>query len=174
MYLLYNNSYIVHEYDLEAISMNSNQLTNAFTDIYFKTTKGMANLLQSATAEFHVSFEQYQILRDIAHQRASNLTELVQLRGVTKPAIARQLRTLRSLEYINQTTASADHRRHVLSLTRAGAAVEKQIESALDGSFDHLVAAIGEDEVQTLTTILEHINDNLLQPTRPHNDTASS
>lgn len=151
--------------------MNSNQLSNAFTDIYFKTTKGMANLLQTATAEFHVSFEQYQILRDIAHNRASNLTELVQLRGVTKPAIARQLRTLRSLEYINQTTATADHRRHVLSLTSSGAQVEKQIETALNSSFDQLIGAIGEGEVQTLTTILEHINKEVLEPTRGGNNT---
>lgn len=151
--------------------MNSNQLSNAFTDIYFKTTKGMANLLQNATAEFHVSFEQYQILRDIAHKRASNLTELVQLRGVTKPAIARQLRTLRSLEYINQTTATADHRRHVLSLTTNGVRVEKQIETALNRSFDELIGAIGEGEVQTLTTILEHINNDVLQPMRDGNNT---
>lgn len=146
--------------------MNSNQLANAFTDIYFKTTKGMSSLLQTETAEFHVSFEQYQILRDIAHERASNLTELVQLRGVTKPAIARQLRTLRSLDYINQTTAVTDHRRHVLSLTSTGRQVERQIEATLTTAFEQLSATIGTDELHTLITILDHIDDEVLQPTR--------
>lgn len=146
--------------------MNNSELINSFTDIYFKTMKGMTTLLQTATTDFQVSFEQYQIMRDIAQNKATNLTELVAQRGVTKPAIARQLRALRSLGYLTQDIATDDRRKHILHLTDQGANVETQIEQALQASLSRLVEQIGRDNLHELIRILERLDERVLTVSR--------
>lgn len=146
--------------------MDSEKFSTAFTDVYLKTTKSLTALLQAATTEYHTSFEQYQILHDIAHKRATNLTDLVRLRGVTKPAIARQLRTLRNLGYITQTTSTADRRRHLLSLTDKGKRVEKAVAEQMTDSFEKLLLQVGEDDLSSLVSILDKIDTTVLEPLR--------
>ncbi|WP_155287053.1 MarR family winged helix-turn-helix transcriptional regulator [Lacticaseibacillus zhaodongensis] len=146
--------------------MEDKELMSSFTDVYFKTMKDMTTILQAATAPYKVSFEQYQIMRDVAHKNATSLTELVKLRGVTKPAIARQLRTLRSLNYMRQKVADEDRRRHVLSLTRSGQQVEKQIETNMDGRLSTLLLALGPDDIQTLKQLLTQLDVKVLEPVR--------
>lgn len=146
--------------------MNNSELTNVFTDIYFKTMKSMTTLLQAATTEFKVSFEQYQIMRDIAHRQATSLTDLVARRGVTKPAIARQLRILRTEGYVSQDISPDDRRKHILRLTEKGASVEHHVETHLHASFDNLITKAGRDNLTELTRILKYMDEKVLTPQR--------
>lgn len=143
--------------------METNELMNAFIDVYFKTMKDLNLTLQASMATYQVSFEQYQILRDIATNRVSNLTDIVRLRGVTKPAIARQLRTLRNLDYISQTTAENDRRRHILKLTTVGARIEREITATVSEFFEQFVDAVGADKVETLRQLLATIDADYLE-----------
>ncbi|KRM55904.1 MarR family winged helix-turn-helix transcriptional regulator [Lacticaseibacillus sharpeae] len=144
--------------------METNKLMTEFIDVYFKTMKDLNLTLQASMAQYQVSFEQYQILRDIANERVSNLTDIVRLRGVTKPAIARQLRTLRNLDYISQTTAEADRRRHVLKLTPAGKTTEREITQTVNAKFNRFVETIGPDKVDELRALLATIDQDYLEP----------
>ncbi|WP_127848467.1 MarR family winged helix-turn-helix transcriptional regulator [Lacticaseibacillus hulanensis] len=146
--------------------METNELMNAFIDVYFKTMKDLNLTLQASMATYQVSFEQYQILRDIATNRVSNLTDIVRLRGVTKPAIARQLRTLRNLDYISQTTAENDRRRHILKLTTVGARIEREITATVSEFFEQFVDAVGADKVETLRQLLATIDADYLEPAK--------
>ncbi len=142
--------------------METNQLMTMFIDTYSKTLKDLNLVLQSSMATYQVSFEQYQILRDIANERVTNLTDIVRLRGVTKPAIARQLRTLRDLDYVTQKTATHDRRQHVLNLTAAGRQVEHDITDDVNQLFDQFVAAVGIDKVTELRDLLDLVDTNYL------------
>lgn len=146
--------------------MEEKELMRTFTDVYFKTMKDMTTILQTATAPFNMSFEQYQIMRDVAHKRADSLTELVKLRGVTKPAIARQLRALRSLNYVRQKVSDSDRRRHVLSLTRKGKQVEQEVEDNMEDRLSTVMLALGSDDIQTLQALLNKLDEKVLQPVK--------
>lgn len=82
--------------------MNTDQAMTAFIDSYFHAVKGFTAALQAAVSPYKISFEQYQIMRDIATGRIETLTDIVKLRGVTKPAIARQIGSLLRLGYVQQ------------------------------------------------------------------------
>lgn len=146
--------------------MEKNQLMTTFIDDYYKTMKDLNFNFQASMAKYQVSFEQYQILRDLANHRAGNLTDIVRLRGVTKPAIARQLRALRNLDYISQTTSTTDRRRNVLKLTATGAKIERDISATVSAEFGRLTAAVGTDKIHELQQLLAFIDTNYLQPAR--------
>jgi DNA-binding MarR family transcriptional regulator len=146
--------------------MDTNKLMTAFVDVYFKTMKDLNLNLQASMSAYQVSFEQYQILRDIATGRVSNLTEIVRLRGVTKPAIARQLRTLRNLNYITQETAESDRRRHVLKLTPLGEQTEVKITATVTEQFNQFVQAVGADKVEQLRQLLATVDAAYLEPVK--------
>nr|WP_225354288.1 helix-turn-helix domain-containing protein [Lacticaseibacillus saniviri] len=68
-------------------------------------------------SEYQLSFEQYQILYDVANADKITLMDIVNRRGVTKPAIARQIKILRSYGFLRQEIDESDRRRHFLYLT---------------------------------------------------------
>ncbi|WP_056969157.1 MarR family winged helix-turn-helix transcriptional regulator [Lacticaseibacillus thailandensis] len=138
--------------------MNTDQAMTAFIDSYFHAVKGFTAALQAAVSPYKISFEQYQIMRDIATGRIETLTDIVKLRGVTKPAIARQIGSLLRLGYVQQKTAQADHRRRLLALTHTGANVEQTITTSARRRFQAITRHMGATPLAELTTLLGQLN----------------
>lgn len=143
--------------------MERSALLNGFIDVYFGSLKNIETLVSRPMAEFRLSFEQYQILHDLAHTEVTSMTEIVRRRGVTKPAIARQLGVLRDLGYISQKVAANDHRRHVLALTPAGRRAERMAEEAAEKEFDRWIDVLGKDKLTALLGMLEEASTKLFQ-----------
>ena len=106
--------------------MEEQRLRREFINIYFTTIKHIETEISKPLTQFRLSFEQYQILNDLATHEVATLTDIVAKRQVTKPAIARQLRVLRDLGYVTQASDNGDHRRRLLQLTPLGKRVEAQ------------------------------------------------
>lgn len=145
--------------------MNTDQAMSAFIDSYFRAVKGFTAALQAAVSPYQISFEQYQIMRDIAMERVQTLTDIVKLRGVTKPAIARQISSLLRLGYVEQNTANEDHRRRLLHLTTTGADVERIITANARERFQIITQHMGDGELAQLTELLAQLNAALETPT---------
>ncbi|WP_262316327.1 MarR family winged helix-turn-helix transcriptional regulator [Lacticaseibacillus parakribbianus] len=141
--------------------MDKDSLLAGFIDVYFGSIKNVETLISRPVAEYRLSFEQYQIMHDLAHNQVTSLTEIVQRRGVTKPAIARQLSVLRELGYVTQKVAPDDHRRHILALTPSGRRTEKEAEAASIAEFDRWVAVLGEEKLEALLRMLEEASAKL-------------
>lgn len=141
--------------------MAADSLLPAFIDVYFSTIKNIDSVISRPMSEYRLSFEQYQILYDIAHTETLSLTDIVKKRGVTKPAIARQLRVLRDLGYVSQKIAGDDRRRHILALTPLGKRVEQQAGEAARSAFDDWVDRLGEDKMKALLSLLKEVGDKI-------------
>lgn len=141
--------------------MAADSLLPAFIDVYFSTIKNIDSVISRPMSEYRLSFEQYQILYDIAHTETLSLTDIVKKRGVTKPAIARQLRVLRDLGYVSQKIAGDDRRRHILALTPLGKRVEQQAGEAARAAFDDWVGRLGEDKMKALLSLLKEVGDKI-------------
>ncbi|WP_125703924.1 MarR family winged helix-turn-helix transcriptional regulator [Lacticaseibacillus daqingensis] len=141
--------------------MDKESLLTGFIDVYFGSIKHVESLISRPVAEFRLSFEQYQILHDIANQNVTSLTEIVARRNVTKPAIARQLGMLRSLGYVTQKVAADDHRRHVLALTPAGRRAEEAARTAAQAELDRWVMVLGQEKLEAMLGMLEEASRKL-------------
>lgn len=141
--------------------MNESELLPAFINVYFSTVKNIDTMISKPLAQFRLSFEQYQIMYDIAHSPEISLTDIVKKRGVTKPAIARQLRVLRDLGYVSQKLAPDDHRRHILTLTPLGKQIEKKADAATKTEFQRWVATLGTQKMETLLDLFNEIGEKL-------------
>ncbi|WP_203663093.1 MarR family winged helix-turn-helix transcriptional regulator [Lacticaseibacillus sp. 53-4] len=147
--------------------MNEKALRAGFIDIYFSLIKHVEADLSRPLEDFKLSFEQYQIMTDLASNEATTLTDIVKRRKVTKPAIARQLRVLRDLGYVSQTTAKDDRRRRLLQLTPLGKRVEAEAIKASNAAFDQWVQILGKDKLLALLNMLQDAEDQLHQAQTP-------
>lgn len=150
--------------------MTDESLLQAYVDAYFSTFKSINELISAPMAKYHLSFEQFRILSDIAHDPDISLTAIVAKRGVTKPAVARQLRVLRNLNYVTQTKFAADRRRNTLRLTPLGKQVEAEITKTATDRFDQWVTALGEDKAKQFVDMLNEIGEKLIHPQQTSED----
>jgi len=144
--------------------MTNETLLAAFIETYFSTMKNINDLISRPMAAYKLSFEQYQILHDIAQSDEISLTDIVKKRRVTKPAIARQLRVLRDLNYIHQEQSQQDRRRFLLHLTPSGVRVEQAVTHAAAEQFNHWVNILGTDKAEQLLALLNEVGAKLMQP----------
>lgn len=144
--------------------MTDKPLLEAYVDAYFSTFKNINELISEPMAAYHLSFEQYRILSDIANDPEISLTAIVNKRGVTKPAVARQLRVLRNLNYVTQSKFKADRRRNMLQLTPLGKQVEAAITKNANEQFNEWVAALGERKAKQFVKLLNEIGSKVIRP----------
>ena len=144
--------------------MTDESLLQAYVDAYFSTFKSINELISAPMAKYHLSFEQFRILSDIAHDPDISLTAIVAKRGVTKPAVAR------NLNYVTQTKFAADRRRNTLRLTPLGKQVEAEITKTATDRFDQWVTALGEDKAKQFVDLLNEIGEKLIHPQQTSED----
>lgn len=141
--------------------MDERALRAGFIEIYFTLIKQVEADLSRPLEKFKLSFEQYQIMTDLASNEATSLTAIVSRRHVTKPAIARQLRVLRDLGYVSQVAGKNDRRRRILMLTPLGKRVEAEATKASYAAFDKWVGMLGKDKLMALLSMLQDAADHL-------------
>ncbi|MDE3281777.1 MarR family winged helix-turn-helix transcriptional regulator [Lacticaseibacillus parahuelsenbergensis] len=144
--------------------MTDKPLLEAYVDAYFSTFKNINELISEPMAQYHLSFEQYRILSDIANDPTISLTAIVAKRGVTKPAVARQIRVLRNLNYVTQSKFEADRRRNTLQLTPLGKRVEAAITKEASERFNEWVNALGVRKAKQFVKLLNEIGAKVIQP----------
>ena len=137
--------------------MTDESLLQAYVDAYFSTFKSINELISAPMAKYHLSFEQFRILSDIAHDPDISLTAIVAKRGVTKPDVT-------------QTKFAADRRRNTLRLTPLGKQVEAEITKTATDRFDQWVTALGEDKAKQFVDLLNEIGEKLIHPQQTSED----
>jgi len=142
--------------------MSNDALLSAFVETYFTTIKNFNDLISAPMAKYKLSFEQYQILHDVAENEAISLTDIVNKRHVTKPAIARQIRVLRDLDYLHQEQSNLDRRRFLLHLTPLGVRVEHQVTEAARMQFNRWLTVLGHDKAEQLLSLLNEVGEKLI------------
>ena len=77
-------------------------LLDAFIDVYMSSLKYLDEFVSEPAKEFHLSFEQYLILREITRNHDVTLMDIASKRQVTRSAISRQIKVLLKQGYLRQ------------------------------------------------------------------------
>ncbi|MFD1484579.1 MarR family winged helix-turn-helix transcriptional regulator [Lacticaseibacillus baoqingensis] len=134
--------------------MHDQTLFATFNFVYGHTLKNFDHLFIHTLAQYHLSFDQYQILHELAIGPRRNVTSLSLARSVTKPAVSRQIRVLCNLQYITRHPDARDHRRQSLELLPLGAQVEHDATLAIHREFHRWQQTLGTAKLQELLVLL--------------------
>ncbi|AMV60857.1 Transcriptional regulator, MarR family [Pediococcus damnosus] len=141
---------------------NNEELFEGSVEIYMSTLKFLEQVLSEPTKQYHISFEQFLILRNVRYHDDVTQMGIAEQRKVTRSAIARQIKSLLQLEYISQTPEPKDQRKLYLRLTDRGAEVEDQIDQEVHKVFEGWVAKMGEDKVTELLKLLQEFGSKIM------------
>lgn len=122
---------------------SDDQLLSDAIDAYMIGLKGLEHFISEPTQEYHLSFEQFLILRDIVDHPGIKLMHLAAQKGVSRSAVSRQLKILLTAKYVEQRPDPNDRRAQALSATPAGQHAARQIKSAMLVRFTHWLDLYG-------------------------------
>ncbi|MGX6428254.1 MarR family winged helix-turn-helix transcriptional regulator [Levilactobacillus yonginensis] len=131
-------------------------LLDAFIDVYMNSLKYLDEFVSEPAKEFHLSFEQYLILRDVTRNEHVTLMDIASKRQVTRSAISRQIKVLLKQGYLQQRPDENDRRRLYLLTTPEGAKAERVIRQRINKRFQGWVDVYGNDRARQ---ILQFIQD---------------
>ncbi|WCJ46547.1 MarR family transcriptional regulator [Levilactobacillus brevis] len=77
-------------------------LLDAFIDVYMSSLKYLDEFISEPAQAFHLSFEQYLILREITQNDQVTLMDIASKRQVTRSAISRQIKVLLKAGYLQR------------------------------------------------------------------------
>ena len=147
--------------------MTNSDLMTEFIHVYMSSLKHLEKLISQPTSQFGLSFEQWLIMTAVVKNNQNQpltLTRIAAERGVTKGAIARQLKPLFEQGYLNQVKDDQDHRRILLNLTSEGQRVESIITQRVNSRFDGWLETYGLAEGKTLLNTLRRLDTLIVQP----------
>lgn len=131
-------------------------LLNAFIDVYMSSLKYLDEFISEPAQAFHLSFEQYLILREITQNDQVTLMDIASKRQVTRSAISRQIKVLLKAGYLQQQPDENDRRRLYLLVTPTGAKAERAIRQRINQRFQGWLDVYGD---QRAREILDFIRD---------------
>ncbi|MFC6274882.1 MarR family winged helix-turn-helix transcriptional regulator [Levilactobacillus tangyuanensis] len=129
-------------------------LLDAFIDVYMNSLKYLDEFVSEPAKEFHLSFEQYLILREITRNHQVTLMDIASERQVTRSAVSRQIKTLLKQGYLEQQPDENDRRRLYLIATPTGAKAERVIRERISTRFQSWVDVYGEDRAKEILTFI--------------------
>ncbi|MGX7051174.1 MarR family winged helix-turn-helix transcriptional regulator [Leuconostoc palmae] len=145
--------------------MTKIDLMNDFINVYMASLKHLEKLISQPTNVYGISFEQWLIMSAVAKNESKlTMTEIATDRNVTKGAVARQLKPLVALAYIEQIPDKKDRRRVLLSLTDKGKEVEKAITNRVVERFDKWLSVYGLEEGELLLNQLRRLETLIVKP----------
>lgn len=147
--------------------MAHDELLTEFIGIYMSALKNLEKLISQPTSEFGISFEQWLIMAAVTknkNEKPLTMTEIAATRGVTKGAVARQLKPLFEREYLQQIQDAADRRRVLLVLTPKGQDIESVITLRVNKRFNEWLDIYGHDEGLDLLKTLHRLDDLIVKP----------
>lgn len=131
-------------------------LLDAFIDVYMSSLKYLDEFISEPAQAFHLSFEQYLILREITQNAQVTLMDIASKRQVTRSAISRQIKVLLKAGYLQQQPDENDRRRLYLLVTPTGAKAERAIRQRINQRFQGWLDVYGD---QRAHEILDFIRD---------------
>ncbi|STX20074.1 MarR family winged helix-turn-helix transcriptional regulator [Levilactobacillus brevis] len=131
-------------------------LLDAFIDVYMSSLKYLDEFISEPAQAFHLSFEQYLILREITQNAQVTLMDIASKRQVTRSAISRQIKVLLKAGYLQQQPDENDRRRLYLLVTPTGAKAERAIRQRINQRFQGWLDVYGD---QRAREILDFIRD---------------
>lgn len=131
-------------------------LLDAFIDVYMSSLKYLDEFISEPAQAFHLSFEQYLILREITQNDQVTLMDIASKRQVTRSAISRQIKVLLKAGYLQQQPDENDRRRLYLLVTPTGAKAERAIRQRIKQRFQGWLDVYGD---QRAHEILDFIRD---------------
>lgn len=131
-------------------------LLDAFIDVYMSSLKYLDEFISEPAQAFHLSFEQYLILRKITQNAQVTLMDIASKRQVTRSAISRQIKVLLKAGYLQQQPDENDRRRLYLLVTPTGAKAERAIRQRINQRFQGWLDVYGD---QRAREILDFIRD---------------
>ncbi|WP_125579540.1 MarR family winged helix-turn-helix transcriptional regulator [Lacticaseibacillus suibinensis] len=143
--------------------MATQTLLDEYIEVYLTSFKYVSELVSVPTVKFHLSFEQFLIMRDLHAGHRLAISDVAKHRGVTRAAISRQIKTMLDHHYIVQTRDEGDRRRLYLSLTPEGTEITGQINEAIHKRFYGWVDIIGEHDVKELLRIMRRVSVEVIQ-----------
>ncbi|WP_137597815.1 MarR family winged helix-turn-helix transcriptional regulator [Paucilactobacillus kaifaensis] len=143
--------------------MASEDLLNKAISLYMSTLKSLDSFISEPAAKYHLSFEQYLILHDVATQKKVMLMDIAETRQVTRSAISRQIKVLLRHKYIYQRADPHDRRRLFLHLTKTGKQVEAEISQNVTKRFSSWVDVFGEDKAQEILDFIEDFDRKIVK-----------
>lgn len=146
--------------------MAEQSLLDEYIDVYLTGFKYISELVSVPTITYHLSFEQFLIMRDVAKGERLSLSEVAKHRHVTRAAISRQLKALLEAGYITQTPDPKDRRRQYLDLTPSGQQVTTEVNKAIHKRFYGWVKIIGEKDAKELLRIMKRVSLEVIQNDR--------
>ena len=96
-------------------------------DLLFFAYRDFTNAADVALAELGLGRAHHRALHFIGRNPGITVSELLGILRITKQSLARVLGTLMQRGYVAQALGSADRRQRLLSLTAAGAALERRL-----------------------------------------------
>ncbi|WPC18213.1 MarR family transcriptional regulator [Pediococcus inopinatus] len=141
---------------------DNEKLFEGSIEIYMSTLKFLEYVLSEPTKQYHISFEQFLILRNVRYRDDVTQMGIAAERGVTRSAIARQIKSLLQLGYISQTPEPKDQRKLYLRLTDQGIEVEKLIDQNVHKVFKSWIDKMGEEKVTELLDLLEEFGQKIM------------
>ncbi|TYC46016.1 MarR family winged helix-turn-helix transcriptional regulator [Leuconostoc litchii] len=145
--------------------MENYELLNDFIDVYMSALKNLEKLISQPTSEYGASFEQWLIMAAIANSNQPlTMTEIARDRGVTKGAVARQLKPLFDCGYLKHLSDHKDHRRVLLMLTDEGLIIEKQMTSKVQHRFNKWLDIFGLEAGQDFLVTLKRFQELIVLP----------
>ena len=130
-------------------------LLDAFIDVYMSSLKYLDEVVSEPAKEFHLSFEQYLILREITRNHDVTLMDIASKRQVTRSAISRQIKVLLKQGYLRQQPDENDRRRLYLIATDAGKRAERVIRQRINQRFQGWVDVYGNERAHDILTFIQ-------------------
>ncbi|MFD1548120.1 MULTISPECIES: MarR family winged helix-turn-helix transcriptional regulator [Levilactobacillus] len=130
-------------------------LLDAFIDVYMSSLKYLDEFVSEPAKEFHLSFEQYLILREITRNHDVTLMDIASKRQVTRSAISRQIKVLLKQGYLRQQPDENDRRRLYLIATDAGKRAERVIRQRINQRFQGWVDVYGNERAHEILTFIQ-------------------
>ncbi|MDT6980159.1 MarR family transcriptional regulator [Levilactobacillus zymae] len=143
-------------------------LLDAFIDVYMSSLKYLDEFISEPAKAFHLSFEQYLILREITRHQNVTLMDIASQRQVTRSAISRQIRVLLRQGYLRQQPDENDRRRLYLLATPAGEQAERLIRQRIDQRFQGWLDMYGEDRAQEILSFIRDFSQVTRLKNRDH------
>ncbi|ANK61935.1 MULTISPECIES: MarR family winged helix-turn-helix transcriptional regulator [Loigolactobacillus] len=144
------------------MAKENNDLLEKYINVYLTSFKYVGDLVSEPTKRYHLSFEQFLIMRDIDNGQQMGMSEIAAKRGVTRAAISRQIRVMLEQNYIVQERDINDRRRLYLLLTTKGQEVTERINQAIHKRFYAWVDLLGEDEANDLLRIMQDVSKKII------------
>lgn len=145
--------------------MKNSDLLSEFVSVYMSALKNLEKLISQPANPYGASFEQWLIMAAVSQsEEPLTMTEIAKDRGVTKGAIARQLKPLFDRGYLTQEKDPDDRRRVLLVLTPKGAEVEAIIAQSVRQRFNKWLDIFGISEGKEFLKTLRRLDALIVQP----------